>query len=56
MGDYERELQGDSMESKIIEFDFAFVEKLKIELGDKFWNLKSWNWQKLNEIKLKLLI
>ena len=29
-GRYEIELQDDSMESKIIEFDFDFVEKLKI--------------------------
>ena len=28
-GIYERELQDDSMESKIIEFDFDFTEKLK---------------------------
>ena len=28
---YERELQDDSTESKIIEFDFDFVEKLKVE-------------------------
>ena len=31
--DYERELQENSKESKIIEFDFDFVEKLKIEVG-----------------------
>ena len=36
MVDYERELQDDSMESKIIEFDFDFVEKLKIEVRDDF--------------------
>ena len=30
--DYKRELQDDSTESKIIEFNFDFVEKLKIEL------------------------
>ena len=29
---YERELQDDSTESKIIEFDFDFGEKLKIEV------------------------
>ena len=29
---YERELQDDSTEFKIIEFDFDFVEKLKIEV------------------------
>ena len=28
---YERELQDNSTESKIIEFDFDFAEKLKIE-------------------------
>ena len=32
MVDYERELQGDSTESKIIEIDFDFAEKLKIEV------------------------
>ena len=40
MVDYERELQGDSTESKIIEFDFDFVEKLKIKLWDNFRNLE----------------
>ena len=30
MVDYERELQDDSTESKIIKFDFNFAEKLKI--------------------------
>ena len=30
---YERELQEDSTESKIIDFDFDFTEKLKIEEG-----------------------
>ena len=29
---YERELQDDSTESKIIKFDFDFAEKLKIEV------------------------
>ena len=29
---YERELQDDSTESKIIEFDFDFADKLKIEV------------------------
>ena len=36
MVDYERDLQDDSTESKIIEFDFDFVEKLKIEVRDDF--------------------
>ena len=40
MVDYERELQGDSTESKIIEFDFDFTEKLKIKVGDNFQNLE----------------
>ena len=31
--DYERELQDDSTESKIIEFDFDFAKKWKIEVG-----------------------
>ena len=30
---YERGLEDDSTESKIIEFDFDFAEKLKIEEG-----------------------
>ena len=33
MVDSERELQDDSTESKIIEFDFHFAKKLKIEVG-----------------------
>ena len=41
MIDYERELQDDSMELKIIEFDFDFAEKLKIEVGGIFQKLKS---------------
>ena len=36
MVDYERELQDNSTESKIIEFDFDFAEKLKIEVRDDF--------------------
>ena len=40
---YERELQDDSTESKIIEFDFDFVEKLKIEMRGIFWKLKLQN-------------
>ena len=35
-----KELQDDSTESKIIEFDFNFVEKLKIEVRDDFRNRK----------------
>ena len=38
---YERELQDDSTESKIIEFDFDFAEKLKVEVGWNFWTVKS---------------
>ena len=38
--DYERELQDDSTESKIIKFDFDFAEKLKIEVRWNFWNHK----------------
>ena len=41
MVNYERELQIVSTESKIIEFDFDFVEKLKIEVGRNFRNRKS---------------
>ena len=36
MVDYERELQDDSTESKIIKFDFDFAEKLKIKVRDDF--------------------
>ena len=36
MVDYERELQDDSTESKIIEFDFDFAEELKIKVRDNF--------------------
>ena len=43
---YERELQDDSTKSKIIEFDFDFAEKLKIEEIDNFWKLESRNNQK----------
>ena len=43
MVDYERELQENSTESKIIKFDFDFAEKLKIEVRDNFWNRKSRN-------------
>ena len=42
----ERELQDDCMESKIIDFDFDFVEKLKIEVRGIFWNQKSRIYQK----------
>ena len=38
---YERELQDDSTESKIIEFDFDLAEKLKIKVGGIFRKLKS---------------
>ena len=31
-GSYERELQGNSTEAKIIKFDFDFMEKLKIKV------------------------
>ena len=41
MVDYERELQIVSTESKIIEIDLHFTEKLKIEVEEYFWNLKS---------------
>ena len=43
MVDYERELQDDSMKSKIIEFDFDFAEKLKIEVGSDFQKLEERN-------------
>ena len=40
---YERELQNDSTESKIIEFDFDFAEKLKIEERGNFQKLEERN-------------
>ena len=36
-GFYERERQEDSTESKIIEFDFDFAEKLEMEERAIFW-------------------
>ena len=36
MVNYERELQIISKQSKVIEFDFDFAEKLKIEVGRIF--------------------
>ena len=56
MINYERELQIVSMEPKIIEFDFDFAEKLKIEVGRDFRKLESRFSGKLNKIELKLLI
>ena len=41
MVNYERELQIDSTESRIIEFGFDFVEKLKIKVERKFRTKKS---------------
>ena len=41
MINYERELQIISTESKIIKFDFDFMEKLKIEVERIFQNCKS---------------
>ena len=38
---YERELQIESTESKIIENDLDFVEKLKIEVERNFQSCKS---------------
>ena len=37
---YERELQDDSTESKIIEFDFDFAEKSKNEVRGNFQKLE----------------
>ena len=56
MVEYERELQDDSTESKIIEFDFDFAEKLKIQVGSNFRKSEERNSLKSNEIKMKLLI
>ena len=42
---YERELQDDYIESKIIEFNFDFAEKLKIEVGWNFWKLEEQKYQ-----------
>ena len=39
MVDYDRELLDDSTESKIIEFDYDFAEKLKIEVR---WFFQNW--------------
>ena len=47
---YERELQENSTESKIIEFDSDFAEKLKIEVRGDFENQKN----EINENKMKL--
>ena len=43
---YERELQDDSTESKIIEFDFDFADKLKIEVRGDFRKSEEQKWQK----------
>ena len=53
---YERELQIESTESKSIENDLDFAEKLKIEVGRNFWNCKSRFLLKLTKIKLQFLI
>ena len=42
MVNYERELQIDSTESRIIEFGLDFTEKLKIEVERNFRTKKSW--------------
>ena len=49
---YEREPQIVSTESKIIEIDLDFTEKLKIEVERNFRTCKSRFEQKLDEIKL----
>ena len=43
MVNYERELQINSRESRIIEFGFDFAEKLKIEVGRNFRTKKLQN-------------
>ena len=48
---YERELQINSMESRIIEFSFDFTEKLKIKVERKCRMKKSRFELKLNKIK-----
>ena len=50
---YERELQDDSTESKIIEFDFDFAKKLKIKVRDNFRKSESRILRKSKEINLK---
>ena len=40
------------MESRIIEIDLDFEEKLKFEVEGDFSTCKSWNWKNLNEIKV----
>ena len=56
MVNYERELQINSTESRIIEFGLDFAKKLKIEVGRNFWTKKSQNWLKLNQIKILIWI
>ena len=41
MVDYERKIQNVSTESKIIEIDLDFADKLKIKVEEYFRNLKS---------------
>ena len=48
MVDYERELWIVSTESKIIEIDIDFAEKVKIKMETIFWNHKSRFLLKLN--------
>ena len=56
MANYERSLQNDSTESRIIEFGLDFVEKSKIEVERNFPTKKSRFWLNLNQIELEILI
>ena len=56
MVNYERELQIDSTEPRIIEFGLDFTEKLKIEVERNFRTKKLRNELKLNQIELEIII
>ena len=51
MVNYERELQIDSTESRIIKVGHDFEEKLKIKVGRNFRTKKSRFYLKLNQIE-----
>ena len=49
---FERRLQNESTESRIIEFALDFVEKSKFEVERNFQTLKSWFRIKIYEIEI----
>ena len=49
---YERRLQIDSTESRIIEFGLDFTEKSKFKVERNFGTLKTQFWMKFNEIEM----